>query len=204
MSLKSTFGSDLQKEQSLFPLLDSCYKKHLKFYGFERIADLGQQLQGIDLILTRKSTGERFFVDEKAQLDYINEDLPTFAFELCYEKNGQLKNGWLFDTDKKTDFYALITGIYSDEFNEFTSCKITFLNRAKLIAFLNTRNVSRKTLRNSIEESRTTKGKMELNELNHSSEGYLYFSSHNKAEKPINLVLKLDFLIEQNIAKRFV
>jgi len=41
---------------------------------------------------------------------------------------------------------------------------------------------------------------MEIEELDSSKEGYLYFSTQNKVEKPVNLILKLDFLIENGVA----
>ena len=146
----SNFKSDLQKETQLSTLLDCLYHKHLRFYDFERISDLNLQLKGVDLIFTKKSNQKAFYIDEKAQLDYINDDLPTFAFELSYQKNGSLRQGWLFDPSKKTDFYALVTAIYSDEPQRYTSCKITMVNRANLLTFLN-KEQSRKTLESDIE-----------------------------------------------------
>lgn len=204
MSPKSNFLSDLEKERKLFVLLDSYYKKHLKHYNFERIHDIERQIQGVDLILTHKTKDALFSVDEKAQLDYINEDLPTFAFELYYEKNGQARKGWFFDTNKKTDFYSLITAIYSDAPNRYTSCKITWVNRKKLIAFLSDRKLSESTLKKYWNVGENKKGKFELGQLDLRTEGYLYFSTQNKAERPVNLILKLDFLFENGIAKRFV
>ena len=117
--------------------MDSYYRNHLKLYGFERVKNLEQQLEGIDLILKNKKTGEAFFVDEKAQLDYVNESLPTFAFEILYRKNEIEKLGWLLDAKKRTQFYALVTSIFSDEASIFTSCNITFVNREKLMRFFN-------------------------------------------------------------------
>ena len=204
MGLTSNFRTDLQKEQHLAILLDSLYKKHLNHYRFKRISDLKKQLKGIDVILTHRVTKKEFLVDEKAQLDYVNDDLPTFAFELSYQKKGALKKGWLFDASKKTDFYALITGIYSDEPNKFTSCKITFVNRGKLISFLKSRTITQKSLLGFLEGSLPRHGKIKVPELDSKTEGYLYRSSHNKAEKPINLILKLGFLIDNGLAKRLI
>ena len=204
MALQSTFKSDLKKEQKLSVLLDAYYKKHLHHYHFERINDLQWQMEGIDLVFTHKNTQKPFYIDEKAQLDYVNEDLPTFAFELSYEKNGKLKKGWLFDPAKKTHFYALATAIYTDEPTVYTSCKITFVNREKLVSFLKSRNISPRTLDNNIKAFQDQQGKMTIDGLHHRSEGYLYFSNRNKAEKPINLILKLDFLIAMGVAKRLI
>src|SRR6056297_1274794 len=203
-NLKSKFKADLSKEKQLIPLLDSYYQKHLKQYCFERISNLKKQLQGIDLILKNNISGKRFFVDEKAQLDYVNESLPTFAFELMYLKNTVQKQGWLFDASKKTQFYALITSIYSDEDDVFTSCNITFVNREKLIQHLDGVGLSQKGLEQIISKKQNKHGKLTLEQLNPKSEGYLFFSTKNKAEKPVNLILKLDFLIKIGVAKKLV
>ncbi|MHA7831599.1 MAG: hypothetical protein ACX93O_10900 [Flagellimonas sp.] len=202
--MKSKFKADLSKEKQLTLLLDSYYQKHLKQYCFERISNLKKQLQGIDLILKDKNSGKRFFVDEKAQLDYVNESLPTFAFELFYQKDGIQKQGWLFDASKKTQFYALVTSIYSDEDGVFTSCNITFVNREKLIQHLNEMGLSQKRLERIISKKQNKHGKLTLEQLNPKSEGYLFFSTKNKAEKPVNLILKLAFLIKIGVAKKLV
>lgn len=199
MSLKSSFKADLKKEKQLSLLLDSYYLSNLKYYSFERITDLDQQLKGVDLIFTHKEKGDPYCIDEKAQLDYINEDLPTFAFEISYQKNGEEKEGWLFDKAKKTDFYSLITAIYSDAPDAYTYCKITLVNRAKLLTFLNNRGVNK-----DLDFNPKSHGKHVLKELNQKSEGYLYFSKDNKAEQPLNLILRLDFLIKNKLAKRLV
>ena len=202
MRPKSSFTSDLEKEQRLAVLLDAYYLKNLKQYTFKRVSDKKSQLAGIDLIFTHKDTGHDYYIDEKAQLDYVNEDLPTFAFELCYQKNNTTKEGWFYDANKKTDFYALVTGIYSDEPKRYTSCKITLVNRKKLISFLQKKRIDKNTLDNYVQNHRLDQGKVEVKELNPKSEGYLYNSSIKKAEKPVNLILKLDFLIANTIAKR--
>ncbi|MCK0161237.1 hypothetical protein [Allomuricauda sp. F6463D] len=202
--MKSKFKADLSKEKKLTPLLDSYYQKHLKLYSFERVFDLKRQLLGIDLILKDNRSEKQFFVDEKAQLDYINESLPTFAFELYYQKNGVQKQGWLFDSSKKTHFYALVTSIYSDEEDVFTSCNITMVNREKLISCLHSLRLNQEHLKRFISKNKDRHGKLILDELNPKTEGYLFFSRNNKAEQPINLILKLDYLIKIGVAKRLV
>ena len=201
--MKSSFKSDLEKERKLSVLLDAVYTKHLKNYSFEHVKDKKRQFEGIDLILKHTKSGKTYLVDEKAQLDYINEELPTFAFELSYQKDNVEKMGWLFDPTKRTDFYFLITSIYCDQPNTFTSCKITFVNRKKLIAFLTSRNYTEKVFSSIREVHENTNGMVVLERLDSRTEGYLYFSSERKAEKPVNLILKLDFLIKIGIAKRF-
>lgn len=204
MPLKSTFKADLAKEKRLATLLDSYYQKHLKFYHFERVQGLKQQLKGIDLVLQHKTSSQTFFVDEKAQLDYLNESLPTFAFELLYQKKGIEKPGWLFDSDKQTHFYALVTSIFSDEDGVYTSCNIIFVNRQKLISYLAERGLTQSLLKNVISEHRNMHGKLVLDNLDPKTEGYLFFSRKNKAENPVNLILKLEFLCRNCAGRRFV
>ena len=201
--MKSNFKTDLAQEKKLTPLLDSYYRKHLKFYDFERVHSLEQQLSGIDLIFTHNKTGETFFVDEKAQLDYLNKNLPTFTFELFCTKNETLKQGWLFDAKKKTQMYALVTNIQKEN-DRFVSCNITFVNRQKLLSFLAEKGLDEDFLKSRVLEHLGFHGKMELPGLDLRNEGYVHFSSKNKAEQPINLVLQLDFLKEIGVAKKFI
>jgi len=196
---KSAFQSDLEKEKRLAPFLDELYTKHLKYYSFRREANIVKQREGIDLVFTHKGTKETYFVDEKAQLDYLNEDLPTFAFELLYQKREILRKGWLFDTRKKTQFYALVTGIYSDAPNTYTSAKITMVNRQLLLHRLVQLGVSEQKV-----ALPNNHGKQVLPQLNPDEEGYLFLSKKNKAEQPLNLVLRLDFLFMMGVAKRLV
>ncbi|UWX54954.1 hypothetical protein NYZ99_19870 [Maribacter litopenaei] len=202
--MKSSFTSDLKKEKKLSILLDSYYLNCLKQYDFERVQNIQEQLQGIDVIFKHKTTRKTFLIDEKAQLDYINEDLPTFAFELHYIKNGQLKDGWLFDASKKTDFYALVTAIYEDEPDKFTSCKIIFVNRNKLKDFLSARGITKQLLLKHYQKESLPHGKLELKELKSKTEGYLYHSKDNKAERPFNLILRLEWLLSNHIAKKLI
>jgi hypothetical protein len=65
VGLKSSFKRDLRKEQQLSVLLDRIYGKYLKQYEFERVNALKRQLQGIDLILTHRTTQNDFLIDEK-------------------------------------------------------------------------------------------------------------------------------------------
>ncbi|MEC8832938.1 MAG: hypothetical protein VX772_11305 [Bacteroidota bacterium] len=47
-------------------------------------------------------------------------------------------------------------------------------------------------------------GKLEVKELHPKTEGYLFFSTKNIAEKPVNLILKLDYLERIGVAKKLV
>jgi hypothetical protein len=204
---KSSFHHDLSKEEVLSTYLDVFYKDvfNSSEYSIERISDLNLQHKGVDLILSNKS--KQYNIDEKAQLDYINSSLPTFAFELSYLKNGNWKKGWLFDTSKTTDVYFLITNIHTNESKNLDSglskIKITGIYREKLIDFLAKKGLTENFLYLLEKEIREngTHGKIVLKELNPKTEGILYFSKDNKYEKPINLVLKLNCLIQNKTGK---
>lgn len=204
--MKSNFEDDLKKEQYLGNYLDTIYSEVLKDFKIERKNDSSSQNQGIDLVISNDEV--EFNVDEKAQLDYLNLDLPTFAFEISYIKDNRQKLGWLFDKTKKTNKYFLITGIFLNDKNDikkgFKSCKIISVDRTKLIFFLKSRGLNftriseiNQSIRNGKEDN-----KIPIAELNSRIEGNMYFSKSNKAEMPINLVLYLDFLLKSKIAKK--
>lgn len=203
----SSFKSDLNQEAILSSYLDKIYKT--KGIDFDRISDSEMQHRGIDIVIKEKT--KEYFIDEKAQLHYINTDLPTFTFELSYLKNNVQKDGWLLDENKLTHYYFLITGIFlKKEKNELLSyediekVKITSVDRKKLRDHLDSMKLDKKTLLQYNLEFRKSKsyGKNTIAELNPNSEGLIYFTEH-LAEKPINLQLRLSYLIEIGVAKKF-
>jgi hypothetical protein len=203
----SKFYLDLNQEQILSKYLDNIYKE--KNINFQRVFDLDKQYQGIDVIMLIKFN--EYYIDEKSQLHYINKDLPTFTFELSYLKNNNYKKGWLFDESKLTQYYFLITGILLKKGKiEFTSpddiekLKITSVSRKKLIKYLSLKELDEKRLLEYDVKLRKEKayGKNNISELNPKTEGLIYFTEH-LSEKPINLQLRLKFLLETKVAKKF-
>jgi hypothetical protein len=187
----TNFKSDLKQETILSKYLDNIYIE--KKLDFERIFDLHKQHQGIDVIITIKSN--QYFIDEKAQLHYINSDLPTFIFELSYLKNGVFKQGWLFDKNKLTEYYFLITGIFLKKGknklshpDDIDKIKITSVNRNKLIEHLSSIDLDKEKLLQYDSKLRKNNsfGKNNIPELNPKLEGLIYFTNHLN-EKPINL-----------------
>jgi len=201
----SKFKSDLNKEQILAEYLDDIYTE--LGLDVKRVSDSTNQNKGIDLIIEHNT--KKYFVDEKAQLHYLNTSLPTFAFELSYLKGGVLKQGWLFDKKKQTDYYFLVTSIFLKE-NKSTlkfktdikSIKIISVNRIKLINVLCQIGVDLENLECLIYTIRETEafGKHAINGMDNRSEGNIHFTE-NLSEQPINLVLKLEYLIESDVAK---
>lgn len=204
--MKSKFYQDLSKEELLGTYLDSYYPKIFQdtVFKVERVRDRHLQHRGVDLLLKSAVDG-CYFVDEKAQLDYLNTALPTFAFELSYLKKDDWRLGWLLDSTKLTTIYFLVTNICplseKDLSKGFAKIKITGIYRAKLLKLLAQKGLTQKRLFALDKEIRQNNvdGKIPIPELDAKKEGTFYFSKKNKREQPINLVLKLDFLVSAEV-----
>lgn len=205
----SNFRNDLRKEQYLTGYLDSLYSIILRQrgYTFERKHDMDSQHRGIDVEFSHN--GKKIKVDEKAQLDYVGSDLPTFAFELSYLKNGQFRQGWLFDPSKETERYMLVTNISAESDDDITTgirgVSLHYVDRFKLQEWLEKKGLD---IRRIQELDRLTRMGNQVNkiivpELNSFNEGNLFFSKFGKVERPINLVLRLQNLRELGIAERW-
>ncbi len=191
----SLFEKDLSKEIILGKFLSSRYSKNnLKA---KRISDKDIQFKGVDFIL-EASNGLYFKVDEKAQLHYLNIDLPTFALEIDYLKDGILKDGWLFNSEKITEIYAFIFSIHliknlkelNDE-NDIKSCDVVFVNRIRLIKELGNLGLDFKTC---IANSKILRSSEEKKRINHQRSGFNFQISSQLHERPVNLVVKKRFL----------
>lgn len=198
----STFDQDLNKEHLLGQFLDKIYAQLQ--YDFKRVDDLDLQNRGIDLILIHNE--REYYIDEKAQLDYLNHSLPTFTFELSYLKNGKWRKGWLFDDKKMTDHYFLITGIFTKSKNcedGFTSCCITSINAKRLRKHLENIGLGWDVMSYYDVQIRSSdqKQNIPLRNLKEREEGCLYYSVQ-KDEKPLNLKLYLKWLIKIGVAKK--
>lgn len=200
--MKSTFSKDLNSEQKLAKFLDDNYyndkNKFSDLYLINRVDDLDMQHKGVDLEITNTETGIKFYIDEKAQSHYVNKSLPTFAFELSYLKNNSLREGWLFDNNKITQQYFIITCIQEVQ-NKIKSCRLISVDRDRLIALLIEKNLTQHNLSQYENEYRANNdyGKHLIREFG-DKEGFLFYTEH-LAEKPINVVFYLDYLIKQEI-----
>jgi len=199
----SFFVRDLRKEKLLASFLNKIYKE--LSLNFERVHSLKLQKKGVDLIYNH--FGKRYYIDEKAQLNYINKSLPTFTFELSYLKNGIEKTGWLLDENKITTHYFLIIGIHAIDKNDlkkgFTKAKIISVDRAKLLFFLDGIGLTPNKLKAYNDHIRLLEGKKRvsiLKELYVKTQGCLFYSKQLD-EQPINLQLRLKFLMKNGIGK---
>ena len=200
----SNFSQDLKAEQILCDYLDEIYTS--KNYSFVRKSDLQSQYEGVDLYL--KHGDSSIAVDEKAQLHYLNKTLPTFAFELSYLKFGQKKSGWLFDKNKKTELYILVRGIYLVDGksklvnkSDIDSVTLTCVDRYLLLQYLTSKGLDESTINAYDTTIRASKSynASTIKELDEVREGKIFFTEY-LAEKPINLVLKIDNLVQHTVA----
>jgi hypothetical protein len=198
----SLFEKDLAKEIILGGFLSEHY--HKENLQTTRVHDKKLQLKGVDIILEKD--GLQYKIDEKAQLHYINKDLPTFALEINYLKNDILKNGWLFDNNKVTEIYAFIFSIHLIEAKtviakqeDIKSCEVIFVNRLTLLQALakneldvNACNYHSHLLRNNNEA---------VTKITFSNDFNFQISSH-LTERPVNLIVKKSFL--KSLGKTFL
>jgi hypothetical protein len=188
-----SFKNDLTKEEILGRFLDAQYKKlNLKI---QRIKQRDLQYRGVDLLM--EENGLSYKVDEKAQLSYLNKDLPTFALEIDFIKDNQLKKGWLFDADKVTEMYAFIFGIHLigkegrlTKAEDIASCNVIFVNRMKLILELSKLKIDFTFCE---QQSDLLRSKAGTTKINHSS-GFNFQISNHLPEKPVNLIVRKTFL----------
>ena len=82
--------------------------------------------------------------------------------------------------------------------------KITSVNRNKMIQHLDSLGLNISTLQKYDNHFRMNNsyGKNEITELDKYSEGLIYFSEQ-LVEKPINIQLRLEYLIQSEVAKKF-
>ena len=119
---KSTFKDDLKSERAVNEFLQKYLYSYLVDDGiinsFNSNTTLNQQHKGIDTIMyiINDETEEEarcINIDEKAAIHYARnnlgaEPLSTFAFEVSYLKDGELKRGWLTNEKyKETHAYFL-------------------------------------------------------------------------------------------------
>lgn len=194
--------TDMNAESELARFLDeNLYAKLLaegNFCSIERMTEKEQQLQGIDVVVkTQSSVG---YIDEKAQLYYINKDIPTFAFELQFLKNGQVIEGWFLNDDLKTDHYLLIwpfasvTDVTMLKKEDFIKLDALMVSKKKLRETLASLGFDKATLVQKAAELRRTRtyGKVPTG-----TQGIYYYASDSSkyVEAPINIVISKARLI---------
>ncbi len=212
MAAINDFITNLNEEARLGKYLDLVYPTidSLSDFEIERKSDKKSQNAGIDLQLTRKNRYEVIFVDEKAQLFYINKSLSTFTFEISYIYKKRFwsswKKGWFFDEKKRTNTYFLITCIQGNDREEFTGFRLIRVNRKLLQDYLAQHELTEKKIFIYEKKFRSNeelyKGEQPIAEIPRSF-GTFHCSFHLK-ERPINLKISLQALIDNRLGVELV
>jgi hypothetical protein len=192
--MNSNWEDDLNSEQEVAKFLDK-YFYQKKMISFKRITDVDSQYEGIDIILSYNDL-KNILVDEKAQCSYVNKNLPTFAFEVNFIKNNKLCDGWLFSNNKKTEYYFLVW-IKAKKEKHFTFEDIIELNcilveRKEIIDYLSKYSIDKNKsyeIAEHLRETKTTKFS------NTNFEGFNFNFSNHLSEKPVNIVIQKEVLI---------
>jgi hypothetical protein len=208
--MKNCFNEDLSVEAKFSNYLDTLYptiKGLSKRFTFHRKSDLENQYAGIDLLLKKKESGKEHYIDEKAQLHYLNKSLATFTFEISYLKNGDWRKGWFYDKKKLTQTYFLFTSIQREPSSHFTSTRFISVNRAYLQNFLEENGLNEARIFEYEKMFRADKdrynGEQYINELDRSFATF-HCSFKNLREEPINLKIRLNAILEHNLGYEFL
>ena len=207
--IQSRRNDDMSAEAQLGYFLDaylySRFPQSDAFSRIERMHNKADQLAGVDVRFTSKD-GVVYDVDEKAQLYYLNKDLPTFAFEIQFLRDGRATTGWLCNDSLKTNLYLLIWPFATQDtprgirWGQFTKVDCLLIQKKRLLAMLERDGLTIERMQHDAAQLRRTghTGKATITGVR----GAYYFASDPKKyrEAPINIVVTKDRLL--GIAQR--
>lgn len=207
--VQSRRKDDMSAEAQLGIFLDTYLYKNFpnreSFAHVERIHNKAEQLAGVDVRFTCKD-GAVYDVDEKAQLYYLNKDLPTFAFEIQFLRNGVETVGWLCSESLLTDLYLLIWPFASQDtpkgirWDQFTKADCLLVQKKRLLSLLASEGLTPEIMAKKASDLRKRGciGKVAVPDV----KGIYYYASDPEKyrEAPINIVITKEKLIK--IAQR--
>lgn len=197
-------SADMGAEKQLSLFLDekfwTPYAASKEGLSFERRHDRDMQLVGVDVVWTDNQSIS--YIDEKAQLYYVNRTLPTFAFEInSFQRYGLVK-GWLLDDSLLTTDYNLIYPNARHEDvnrltkNDFTSVEIVSLKKQVLWDWLNLQGLTRDFLISQGQYIRREYGPGKIRVPTKCPFAYFVRSAATVyAERPLNLVISKSILV---------
>lgn len=201
MAYSTLRGRDMNVEREIARFLDTQLYNNGQFSKHQRTDDLENQMAGSDIILSIPGVNiENAIVDEKAQSQYINRPLPTFALELSFKTAaGDIVEGWLTDPDKKTEYYLCIwiwkaEKKWNPTAEQIHKLEYALVSRQKILDYLAQNGFNLNALKEKDAEIRKASiygahGKDGLHP-------FWFFYSDQLAEKPINIVIKKAVYLE--------
>ncbi|MEI8086858.1 MAG: hypothetical protein WCG93_11660, partial [Paludibacter sp.] len=191
MATSELRSRDMMVEREISKFLDEkLYSNSSIFSKTERTDNIENQLSGSDIIISIPKLGIiNAIVDEKAATHYINKNLPTFAFELCFKlNNGKIVEGWLTDTGKKTQFYLLMWISAKKDWDikkeDITQIEYILIERNKILSYLNSKGYGIFELKNKAKIILNNNIDGVIDKL--SDTAYYFYFSNRLTEKPIN------------------
>lgn len=175
------------------------------FSSIRRVQDKEEQLNGVDVEFIG-TDGRVYCVDEKAQLHYLNQNLPTFALELLSYQKGYDTVGWLCNNKLKTDFFMLIwPSATTDDYegitwDQFTKVDCLLIQKQKILKMLASKGLTVERMLSDARDIRASgrKGKIPIPGI----KGIYYFASYPRKyqEAPINIIVSKPIL--KDLAQR--
>jgi hypothetical protein len=210
--------TDHPVERAVGEYLDSHLYCNSPFDSFERITDDRLQRNGVDVIVSSallNISGGR--IDEKCTAHYVNQDIPTFAFEIGSFQDDIWREGWLYNEDSLTDYYLLLwpkaelkdseKDKKAPRFNcdEITSITYYLVSRNAIIQYLEEHEMNKaRVLRAEkyFRDNNIVNGSDEHKKLKEKTKkkGRFYFvltdskDNNGLAERPFNVLLYRDVL----------
>lgn len=133
--------------------------------------------------------------EDKSVAYYLNKNLPTFAFEIEFLRNGIPTTGWLCNDSLVTDFYLLIWPFATQDspkgirWDQFEKAECLLIQKKKLLKALQELGLSEERLVGDARQIRSNHliGKQAISNLS----GIYYYASDPQKyrEAPINLVI---------------
>lgn len=202
-------GEDLSAEAQLAYFMDQYLYANFPtgkaFSTIRRVHDKEEQLRGVDVEFVG-TDGRVYCIDEKAQLYYLNRNLPTFAFELLFKRGSYDTTGWLCNPKLKTDFYMLIWPFATQNtpkgisWTQFTKADCLLVQKQRLLKMLAHKGLTVEKLQADAKDIRASGriGKIPIPGLT----GIYYYASDSSKyrEAPINVVISKSLLMD--IAQR--
>ena len=199
---------DMNAEQVLTQVMDDWIWTRLhknkvgNINSYERECEKKKQINGTDVWLYTKNSN-KLSIDEKAQLYYINKNLPTFAFELSFiGQDGSLRNGWFVNETLDTNMYMLVypyattTNVSELVYNSFTKLECILISKNNIWKELNKFGLTKEFLLKEIDKIRK-ENKIGRHRFENIDWCYLNMSNVNDySETPINIVIKREKLIQ--------
>jgi len=192
----SLWVRDVSVEKEVAKFLDK-YFYHTAVNEFIRYQDKRRQLQGKDVRFSWDKL-ENIIVDEKVQSQYINKNLPTFAFEISSWFSGKRSEGWLFNPEKLTEYYLCIwiwaKRSWNPSSDDITKLDCLLIKRQDIIDYLKKEGFSKEKILKREKEIIKSGIKGPIDKRKHS---FIYFYKTNRlAEKPFNVIIRKNKLVE--------